>query len=90
DKGQDPGGYESYGFRHALVFEPTSNLKITNIFDYNRIKGTNTASQLAAVGDGTLRTTLAGYQSGTTPGTVIVNGGTFALVQPAPVGPYLA
>ena len=90
DSGQDPGAYESYGFRIATVIEPGSGIKITNIFDYNRIKGINTASQLAAAGSGVLRTSLAGYSAGPTPGTILVNGGTFALVQPAPVGPYLA
>ena len=48
------------------------------------------ASQLAAVGNGVLRTTLTGNSAGATRGSVIVNGGTFNLVQPAPVGPYLA
>ena len=48
------------------------------------------ASQLAAVGNGVLRTTLTGYIAGATPGSVILNGGTFNLVQPAPVGPFLA
>ena len=90
DNSQDPGAYESYGFRIATVIEPGSGIKITNIFDYNRIKGINTASQFAAAGNGVLRTSLSGYSAGPTPGTILVNGGTFALVQPAPVGPYLA
>lgn len=90
DKGQDPGAYESYGFRFAAVLEPTSNIKITNIFDYSHVKGVIPASQLAAVGSGAFLTSLAGFPAGATPGTVIVGGGTFNLVQPAPVGPYLA
>ncbi len=90
DSSQDPGAYESYGFRIATVIEPSSSIKITNIFDYNRIKGINTASQFAAAGNGVLRTSIPGFSAGAKPGSIIVNGGTFNLVQPAPVGLYLA
>jgi iron complex outermembrane recepter protein len=89
---QDPGAYKTTGFRWATIFEPTSNIKVTNIFDYSRVKGINTASQLAAVGNGTVPTTVGGFPVAIVGGrpTVTVNGGVFNIVLPANVGAYLA
>ncbi|MFM9853363.1 MAG: TonB-dependent receptor [Sphingomonadaceae bacterium] len=89
---QDPGAFQTTGFRWATIFEPRSGIKVTNIFDYSRVKGINTASQLAAVGNGTVPTNVAGFPVAIVGGrpTITVNGGVFNLVVPANVGAYLA
>jgi iron complex outermembrane recepter protein len=73
---RDPGAFKTTGFRWATVFEPTDTIKVTNIFDYTKIKGTVTANQLAAVGTGAPNPTVF------FPG--------FNNVTPAPVAQYLA
>ncbi len=73
---RDPGAYKTTGFRWATVFEPVDSIKVTNIFDYTKIKGIVTANQLAAVG------------SGVPNPTVFFPG--FNNVTPAPVAQYLA
>lgn len=77
-KASDPGAYRTTGFRWASVIEPSDSFKVTNVFDYTKVWGINTASQLAAVGDGVSR------------GTTTVGGGTFNNVTPGPVSQYLA
>ena len=78
DKALDPGAFRTIGARWATVVEPSSDFKFTNVFDYTKVKGIVSASQLSAVGDGVSR------------GTTTINGGVFNNVTPAPVGPYLA
>ncbi|MCC6924701.1 TonB-dependent receptor [Novosphingobium sp.] len=74
----DPGGYKIDGFRIAAELDLADNIKLTNIFDWTRIKGVPPANQLSAVGNGTFRPNV-------TFGTAQV-----AQVQPANVAAYLA
>ena len=73
----DPGGNKTDSFRWATHYEE-GRLTFTNIFDYTRIKGVPFANQLAQVGNGVFRP------------NVTIDGFTFAQVQPANVGGYLA
>ncbi len=75
---RDPGSNETHGFRAAIEADLAENLMLTNVFDWTQIEGTPHAAQLSGVGDGVFRP------------NVTVDGNTFAQVQPAPVGPYLA
>lgn len=80
---QDPGSDETYGGRFSIVWEPTSDIKITNIADYTKSKGVPLPMQLAAVGTGALFN----------PDPAIVafaNANNISIAAPGPVGPYLA
>jgi iron complex outermembrane recepter protein len=74
----DPGGNNIDSARLAFVSELGDHLKITNVFDYTKIKGVPHANQLAGVGTGIARP------------SVTVDGGIFTPATTAPVGPYLA
>lgn len=76
--GLDPGGNETQGYRAALEIDITDNLTIYNVFDYTDIEGVPHANQLTEVGTGVFRP------------NVMIGGNTFAQVQPANVGGYLA
>ena len=78
DKSLDPGGNETHSARLAVEVDITENLKLSNISDWSKIDGVPHANQLAAVGDGVFRP------------NVTIGGNTFAQVQPANVGGYLA
>lgn len=75
---RDPGSNKTQGVRWAVEADIGDKLLFTNVFDYTNISGTPHAAQLSAVGDGVFRP------------NVTVGGNTFAQVQPAPVGGYLA
>jgi iron complex outermembrane recepter protein len=75
---RDPGSYRTIGGRWATVFEPRDNLKITNVFDYTKVRGVLPATQLAALGDGVPR------------GTTSVGGGVFNNTTPANVAGFFA
>ena len=74
----DPGSYKTDGGRFAATLDLTSNIKLTNIFDYTRTRSVPSASQLVAVGDGTVLP------------NVTIDGHVFAPTQPANVAGYLA
>ena len=75
---RDPGSYEINGARWAVEADLSDNLMLTNVFDWTRISGVPHAAQLSAVGDGVFRPNL------------VIDGNTFAQVQPAAVGAYLS
>jgi iron complex outermembrane recepter protein len=75
---RDPGSNETFGVRWAVEADITDNLVVTNVFDYTKIDAVPHAAQLSGVGDGVFRP------------NVTVDGNTFAQVQPANVGAYLA
>ena len=75
---KDPGSYRTIGGRWATVFEPSDTLKITNVFDYTKVRGVLPATQLAALGDGVAR------------GTTTVGGGVFNNTTPGNVAGFLA
>lgn len=78
DKGKDPGANETHSARLAIELDLADNFKLTNITDWTDIDGVPHANQLSAVGDGVFRP------------NVTIGGNTFAPVQPANVGGYLA
>ena len=78
DNSQDPGGHKTNAARLAIEIDLTDNLKLTNITDWTDIEGVPHANQLSGVGDGVFRPNLT------------IDGNTFAQVQPANVGGYLA
>ncbi|MEP6347158.1 MAG: TonB-dependent receptor, partial [Parasphingorhabdus sp.] len=78
NKSLDPGGNETHAARLAIELDITDNLKLTNITDWSKIDGVPHANQLSAVGDGVFRPNIT------------IDGNTFAQVQPANVGGYLA
>lgn len=78
NKSLDPGGYKIDGFRIAAELDLADNIKLTNIFDWTRIKGVPPANQLSAVGNGTFRPNVA------------FGSASVAQVQPANVQAYLA
>ena len=80
---RDPGSDETFGGRLAIVWEPSSAVKITNIADYTKSTGIPLPMQLAAVGTGAVHN----------PDPAVVafaNANNFTIAAPGPVGPYLA
>ncbi len=75
---KDPGSYRTIGGRWAAVYEPSDTLKITNVFDYTKVRGVLPATQLAALGDGVPR------------GTTTVDGGVFNNTTPGNVAAFFA
>lgn len=78
DKSKDPGSYRTTGFRFALDVDLADNITFYNVLDYTRTKGQPHVQQLAEVGNGVVRP------------NVVFEGNTFAPVQAANVGAYLA
>ena len=78
DKSLDPGGHETQSARLAIDLDLGENVTVTNITDWSEIEGVPHANQLSGVGDGVFRP------------NVTIGGNTFAQVQPANVGDYLA
>lgn len=78
NKHRDPGASKTNSFRWAATIDLSDAVSFTNIFDWTKIDGLAGAEQLAAVGDGSVRPNY------------VINGHTFASVQPANVRGYLA
>ncbi|HMT43238.1 MAG TPA: TonB-dependent receptor [Chakrabartia sp.] len=77
-KSRDPGAHTVDSVRAAFEIDLSDSVSVYNVFDMTRITALPHVSQLAAVGDGTVRP------------NVTLNGNTFAAVQPSNVGGFLA
>lgn len=75
---KDPGSSQVRAARLAVDVDVSDRINIYNVFDYTRIIGQPHVQQLAEVGNGVFRP------------NVVYQGNTFAAVQPANVGGYLA
>jgi len=77
-KSRDPGSSNVTGYRWATELDLSETINIYNVFDYTKIKGQPHVQQLAEVGNGVFRP------------NVVYQGNTFAQVNPANVGGFLA
>jgi iron complex outermembrane receptor protein len=78
DKSKDPGGYKTTGLRFAVELDLADNITLYDVFDFTKTVGQPHVQRLAEVGNGVFRP------------NVVHEGNTFAVVQPANVGGYLA
>ncbi|MFM7028216.1 MAG: TonB-dependent receptor [Chakrabartia sp.] len=79
--GRDPGAMNNSSARWALQYDLSDNLTFTNVLDRSHIESIAGFSQLVAVGNG---------DPTRFPGTLTLDGNTFAVTQPANVAGYLA
>lgn len=75
---RDPGSHKIQSARWATEIDASDAITIYNVLDWTKIKGQPFVQQLAEVGNGVFRP------------NVVFEGNTFAPVQPANVGGYLA
>ncbi len=75
---RDPGSSKVDSARWAVEIDVTDSISIYNVFDWTQIKGQPHVQQLAEVGNGVFRP------------NIVFEGNTFAQVNPANVGGFLA